>query len=79
MIEGNIIVENPNSKLANFSFCKRGESSDLATKRYQDTEQLKQLINMRQYLKRKEKNTKRIHSANFRTGSVLSIIILFDF
>lgn len=36
MINGSIIVENPNSKLANFSFCKRGESSDLATKRYQE-------------------------------------------
>jgi hypothetical protein len=35
-IEGKIIVENPNSKLANFSFCKKGETSDLATKRYHE-------------------------------------------
>ena len=34
MIEGKIIVENPNRKLENFLFCKKGEPSDLATNRY---------------------------------------------
>lgn len=33
-IAGKIIIENPNRKLANFSFCKKGEPSDLATNRY---------------------------------------------
>lgn len=33
-IDGKIIVEHPNSKLANFSFCKKGEPSELATNRY---------------------------------------------
>jgi len=36
MVDGKIIVENPNSKLANFSFCKKGEPSDLATERYHE-------------------------------------------
>jgi hypothetical protein len=36
MVNGKIIVENPNRQLANFSFCKKGEPSDLATKRYND-------------------------------------------
>lgn len=35
-VSGKIIVENPNRKLANFSFCKKGEPSDLATERYQE-------------------------------------------
>ena len=35
-VDGKIIVENPNSKLANFSFCKKGEPSDLATERYRE-------------------------------------------
>jgi len=35
-VDGKIIVENPNSKLANFSFCKKGEPGDLATKRYHE-------------------------------------------
>lgn len=35
-IEGKMIVENPTTKLAGFSFCKRGETSDLATKRYHE-------------------------------------------
>jgi hypothetical protein len=35
-VDGKIIVENPNSKLANFSFCKKGEPSDLATERYHE-------------------------------------------
>ena len=36
MINGKIIVENPSRQLAYFSFCKKGEPSDLATKRYYD-------------------------------------------
>lgn len=36
MVKGKIIVENPNIKLANFTFCKKGEPSDLATKRYNE-------------------------------------------
>jgi len=35
-VNGKIVVENPNRKLANFSFCKKGEPSDLATKRYHE-------------------------------------------
>ena len=35
-VNGKIVVENPNSKLANFSFCKKGEPSDLATERYHE-------------------------------------------
>jgi hypothetical protein len=34
LVNGKIVVENPNRKLAGFSFCKKGESSDLATERY---------------------------------------------
>ena len=34
MGNGKIIVENQNSKIANFMFCKKGEPSELATKRY---------------------------------------------
>lgn len=33
-VDGKIIIENPNRKLANFSFCKKGEPCDLATGRY---------------------------------------------
>ncbi len=33
-IDGKIIIENPNRRLENFSFCKKGEPSDLATNRY---------------------------------------------
>lgn len=36
MVNGKIIIENPNRKLANFSFCKKGEPSDLATERYHE-------------------------------------------
>lgn len=36
MVKGKIIVENPNRKLANFNFCKKGEPSDLATERYNE-------------------------------------------
>jgi len=35
-VDGKIVVENPNRKLANFSFCKKGEPSDLATERYHE-------------------------------------------
>jgi hypothetical protein len=34
LVNGKIVVENPNRKLAGFSFYKKGESSDLATERY---------------------------------------------
>ena len=36
MVNGKIIVENPNKKLANFSFCTKEEPSDLATERYNE-------------------------------------------
>lgn len=36
MADGKIVVENPNAKLANFTFCKKGEPSDLATGRYHE-------------------------------------------
>jgi hypothetical protein len=36
MVNGKIIIENPNRKLANFYFCKKGEPSDLATERYHE-------------------------------------------
>jgi hypothetical protein len=36
MKNGKIIVENPNVKLSNFSFCRRGAPSDLATERYHE-------------------------------------------
>jgi len=35
-IDGKMVVENPNRKLANFRFCRKGEPSDLATKRYRE-------------------------------------------
>lgn len=31
-----IVVENPNRKLADFSFCRKGEPSEIATKRYDE-------------------------------------------
>ncbi len=34
LVNGKIIVENPNRKLASFSFCRKGEPSALATERY---------------------------------------------
>lgn len=36
MINGKIIVENPNKQLTNFFFCKKGKPSDLATERYNE-------------------------------------------
>jgi len=35
-VDGKIIVENPNRKLADFSFCKKGEPSNLATECYNE-------------------------------------------
>ncbi|MBN1185373.1 MAG: hypothetical protein JXB49_24020 [Bacteroidales bacterium] len=34
IVNGKIIVENPNKKLANFFFCRKGKPSNLATERY---------------------------------------------
>jgi hypothetical protein len=43
IVDGKIIVENPNAKLVNFSFCKKGEPSEIATERYREiTENLLQ-------------------------------------
>lgn len=36
LVNGKIVVERPNQKLAGFDFCKKGKSSDLATARYQE-------------------------------------------
>lgn len=36
LVNGKIVVERPNQKLAGFDFCKKGEQSDLATARYQE-------------------------------------------
>jgi hypothetical protein len=36
LVNGKIVVENPNRKLASFSFCKKGEPSDLATECYHE-------------------------------------------
>lgn len=36
LASGKIIVERPNQKLAGFAFCKKGEPSDLGTKRYHE-------------------------------------------
>lgn len=36
LVNGKVVVENPNSKLARFSFCRKGEPSELATSRYQE-------------------------------------------
>lgn len=36
IVNGKIIVENPNRQLVNFAFCKKGEPSNLATKRYHE-------------------------------------------
>lgn len=34
LVNGKIVVERPNQKLAMFAFCKKGEPSDLGTERY---------------------------------------------
>ncbi len=36
LVNGKVVVENPNRRLAKFAFCKKGEHSLLATKRYQE-------------------------------------------
>lgn len=36
LVNGKVIVENPNRRLAGFSFCKKGEPSALATERYHE-------------------------------------------
>jgi len=36
LVDGNVIVENPNRRLAKFGFCKKGRPSRIATKRYQE-------------------------------------------
>lgn len=36
LVNGKIVIENPNRKLAGFSFCKKGEPSELATRRYHE-------------------------------------------
>lgn len=36
LMNGRIIVERPNQKLAGFAFCKKGEPSDLGTERYHE-------------------------------------------
>ncbi|MFQ5591413.1 MAG: prenyltransferase, partial [Phycisphaerae bacterium] len=36
LVDGKIVVENPNRKLAQFSFCKKGQPSALATRRYRE-------------------------------------------
>jgi hypothetical protein len=36
LADGKIIVENPHRKLAQFSFCRKGQPSDIATERYRE-------------------------------------------
>lgn len=36
LVNGKIIVERPNQKLAGFSFCRKGQPSDLGTERYHE-------------------------------------------
>lgn len=36
LMNGKIVVERPNQKLAGFSLCKKGQPSELATERYQE-------------------------------------------
>lgn len=36
-VDGKIVVENPNRDLARLGFCKQGEPSSLATKRYRES------------------------------------------
>jgi len=36
LVDGKIVVENPSRKLAGFLFCKKGEPSELATRRYHE-------------------------------------------
>lgn len=36
LVDGQIVVENPNRRLAGLAFCRKGEPNRLATRRYQD-------------------------------------------
>jgi len=36
LVNGKVVVERPNQKLATFAFCKKGEPSDLGTERYHE-------------------------------------------
>ena len=36
LVDGKVVLENPNRKLAKFEFCKKGQLSLLATKRYRE-------------------------------------------
>jgi len=36
LVNGKIVVENPNRKLAGLAFCRKGQPSDLATERYRE-------------------------------------------
>ena len=36
LVNGQVVVENPNRRLAKFAFCRKGEVSLFATKRYQE-------------------------------------------
>ena len=36
LVDGRVVVENPNRKLARLSFCEKGRPSRLATKRYRE-------------------------------------------
>jgi hypothetical protein len=36
LVEGKVVVENPNRGLAGLRFCRKGEPSDLATRRYRE-------------------------------------------
>jgi hypothetical protein len=36
MVDGKMMVENPNAKLSHLSFCKKGETSELATERFNE-------------------------------------------
>ena len=38
LVDGQIVVERPNAKLASLSFCKKGQPSRLATERYGEIE-----------------------------------------
>ena len=36
LVDDKVVVENPNRRLGSLSFCKRGQPSQLATKRYRE-------------------------------------------
>ena len=36
LVDGKVVVENPNRRLAKYEFCKKGDVSLLATKRYKE-------------------------------------------